>query len=208
MMGPEAEASLITRCRHGEAEAWSELFAQHYAPTSRFIFQLSPVFSLEDTEETCQETFLAVIKHLNQFAGQSRLQTWIFRIATNKVRDFVEKQQAAKRGSGQVPLSLDAEDPDTDLPLNPASPLPGPDLQLMRTEHYALVGRAVAQLNQPCREVVELRYFGDLSYEEISAELALNPKTVSSRLSKCLGRLGEILQKLFSEENSHSSSVQ
>ena len=52
-------------------------------------------------------------------------------------------------------------------------------------------------LGQPCREIIELRYFGDLSYDEISRSLNLNPKTVSSRLSKCLDRLEAITWKIF-----------
>ena len=57
-------------------------------------------------------------------------------------------------------------------------------------------------LRQPCREIIELRYFGDLGYEEISELLQLNPKTVSSRLSKCLDKLEEVVKKTFVGENS------
>jgi RNA polymerase sigma factor (sigma-70 family) len=64
----------------------------------------------------------------------------------------------------------------------------------MNAEQCALVHEAVADLGDPCREIVELRYFGDLSYEELGAALDLNVKTVSSRLSKCLDRLEEILK--------------
>jgi len=60
-----------------------------------------------------------------------------------------------------------------------------------------LVQEALDQLDQPCREIVELRYFGDLSYDEISRSLDLNPKTVSSRLSKCLDRLETIVRQHF-----------
>jgi RNA polymerase sigma factor (sigma-70 family) len=60
----------------------------------------------------------------------------------------------------------------------------------------------VDQLGEPCREIIELRYFGDLSYEELSGTLNLNAKTVSSRLSKCLDRLELIVRKIFSRESS------
>ena len=50
---------------------------------------------------------------------------------------------------------------------------------------------------EPCREIIELRYFGDLSYEEIAGTLKLNVKTVSSRLSKCLDRLETIVRQHF-----------
>jgi len=63
-----------------------------------------------------------------------------------------------------------------------------------------MLHEALGQLEETCREIIELRYFGDLSYEEISRSLALNPKTVSSRLSKCLDRLEEIARRTFSRE--------
>jgi RNA polymerase sigma factor (sigma-70 family) len=71
----------------------------------------------------------------------------------------------------------------------------------MNAEQAALVRESLDRLGEPCREIVELRYFGDLSYEELSATLNLNAKTVSSRLSKCLDRLEEIAKKIFSREN-------
>jgi RNA polymerase sigma factor (sigma-70 family) len=64
----------------------------------------------------------------------------------------------------------------------------------MNAEQMAGVRAALDRVGEPCREIIELRYFGDLSYEELSATLNLNPKTVSSRLSKCLDRLEEIMQ--------------
>jgi len=196
----EAEVELLARCRRGEAGAWDELFDRHYAAASRFVFQLGSQFSPEDVEEICQEVFLSVIKNLNSFQGGSQFQTWLFRIATNKARDFREKQVAAKRGGGSVPLSLNAEDAETGLTLDPPSNAPSPDVDLLNVENAALVRVALDRLEAPCREIIELRYFGDLSYDEISAELSLNAKTVSSRLSKCLDKLEAIARRIFSGE--------
>src|ERR1043166_149512 len=112
-MGVEGEAELIARCRRGEARAWDELFDRHYDSAGRFIFQLGHDFTREDVEELCQEVFLAAIRHIDSFHGQSQLQTWLFRIAANKVRDYRERKQAVKRGGGQAALSLKAEDPET-----------------------------------------------------------------------------------------------
>ena len=193
---------MLARCRRGEAEAWDELFDLHYAAAGRFIFQLASDFTREDAEEICQEVFLSVIRNLDSFHGDSQFQTWLFRIAANKARDYRERRQAAKRGGGQTPLSLQAEDPDSGLVLDPPSSLPAPDDNLMNAERMALVREAVDELGEPCREIIELRYFGDLSYEELSRTLGLNPKTVSSRLSKCLDQLEEIARKTFSREKS------
>ncbi|MDD5141325.1 MAG: sigma-70 family RNA polymerase sigma factor [Verrucomicrobiales bacterium] len=196
----DSEMELLARCRRGEADAWDKLFDAHYAAAGRFIFQLAPDFSHEDADEICQEVFLSVIKSLNAFNGESQFQTWLFRIATNKARDFREKRIAAKRGGGQTPISLQAENPETGLLPDPPSNAPGPDEFLMNAEQIGLMRESLDQLDEPCREIVELRYFGDLSYEELSATLNLNVKTVSSRLSKCLDRLEEIARKIFSRE--------
>jgi RNA polymerase sigma-70 factor (ECF subfamily) len=201
-MYPEPESELIARCRRGHPSAWDELFDRHYAATARFVFQLGRDFSKEDVEEICQEVFLSVIKNIDSFQGGCQFQTWVFRISANKAGDFRERHQAAKRGGGHTPLSLQAADPATGLTLDPPCSLPSPDIALLNSEQAGLVHLALDQLGQPCREIVELRYFADLSYEEISQALQLNPKTVSSRLSKCLDRLEAISRKIFSGENS------
>ena len=196
----EAEAQLLARCRRGDADAWDELFDRHYATAGRFVFQLASDFTPEDVEEVCQEVFLSVIRNLDSFQGGSQFQTWLFRIAANKARDFREKQHAAKRGGGLAPLSLQAEDPETGLTIDVPSHAPSPDMDLLNAERVELVREALDHVGDPCREIIELRYFGDLSYEELSQELKLNPKTVSSRLSKCLDRLEGIAKKIFLRE--------
>ena len=196
-MGSNAEADLLARCRRGEAGAWDELFDRHYTAAGRFVFQLGHDFTREDVEEICQEVFLAVIRNLDSFHGGSQFQTWLFRIAANKARDYRERRNAAKRGGGQTPVSLQAEDPESGLTLDPPGSTPAPDAMLMNAEQAALVHQALDQLGEPCREIIELRYFGDLSYDEISHSLDLNPNTVSSRLSKCLDLLETITRKLF-----------
>src|SRR5882672_8897826 len=176
----QAETQLLARCRLGEAAAWDELFDRHYAAAGRFVFQLASDFTREDVEEICQETFLAVIKSLDSFNGKSQFQTWLFRIAANKARDYRERQRAAKRGGGQTPISLQAEDPQNGLTIDPPSNAPGPDAGIINVERIAFLREALDRLGEPCREIIELRYFGDLSYEEIGNALQLNVKTVSS----------------------------
>ena len=191
------ETELIARCRSGDPDAWDELFTLHYDAAARFVFQLGNDFTREDAEEICQEAFLAVIRNLSSFNGQCQFQTWLFRIAANKSRDYRQRQQAAKRGGGQTTVSLQAEDAETGLTIDPASNGKGPDQQLMAAEQAELLRGALDQLGDSCREIIELRYYADLSYDEISNTLALNPKTVSSRLSKCLDKLEEIMKSVF-----------
>jgi RNA polymerase sigma-70 factor, ECF subfamily len=208
-MGAQDEAELLARCRKGDSDAWDELFDRHYAAAGRFIFQLGYDLTREDVEEISQEVFLTVIKSLHTFQGNCQFQTWLFRIAANKARDYRQKQNAAKRGGGQVTLSLNqnSDDPENGFVIDPPSAAPGPDLSLIQAENVTLVAQALEQLGGPCQEIIELRYFADLSYEEIAGSLDLNMKTVSSRLSKCLDKLEALTKALISREKKSPTSV-
>ena len=195
-----SEGELLARCRRGDSAAWDELFDRHYAATGRFVAQVASDATREDVEEICQETFLTAIRSLAGFKDQCQVQTWLFRIAANKTSDYRERFRAAKRGGGLRPLSLHESDAETGLTLDPPSSAPSPDFSLIQTEEIGLVAKALDQLGEPCREVIQLRYFADLSYEEISSSLQLNPKTVSSRLSKCLDKLEELVKRLLLRE--------
>ena len=202
-----SEAQIIAKCRSGNTAAWDSLFDKYYATVARFVFQLSGDFSHEDTEEICQETFLSVVRNLSSFQGRSSFQTWLLRIAVNKAMDYREKTRAVKRGGNAVHISIDAGRTDDEPPIDPPSGNPGPDALLHTAETYQLVRESLDRLGEPCREIIELRYFGDLSYDEVAAELRLNPKTVSSRLSKCLDRLLIIAKEIFPSDNRFPSNL-
>jgi RNA polymerase sigma-70 factor, ECF subfamily len=190
------EADLIVRCRQGVEGAWDELFTRHYDATCRFLFQQRPDFTREDVEEVAQEVFLSVVRNLDKFNGKSQLQTWIFRIAINRARDFSERQRAVKRGGGRAVASLDELPPDGGRPWEPACELPTPDQALASQEESRLLCKALEQLGETTGEVLRLRYFAGLSHEEIAAALGLNHKTVGTRICRGLRRLEEELRGL------------
>jgi RNA polymerase sigma-70 factor (ECF subfamily) len=121
--------------------------------------------------------------------------------------DYREKTRAVKRGGNAVHISIDERRSDDEPPIDPPSGNPGPDTLLQIAETSRLVRESLDGLGEPCREIIELRYFGELSYDEIAAELRLNPKTVSSRLSKCLDRLLTIATEIFPPENHLPSNL-
>lgn len=199
MANEEPEGFLVARCRQGDAAAWEAFFERYHPVVGRFVFQMSPEIGREDVEEICQEVFLAAVRGLGSFRGGSTVQTWLFRIATNRTRDWLARGRAVKRGGGRAPVSLDVPDPETGLAMDPPSGAPGPADVLIATERRRLLRQALDRLGDPCREIIELRYFGDLSYEEIGVAVRLRLKTVSSRLSKCLDRLETVAREVFAE---------
>ncbi|MDA7916317.1 sigma-70 family RNA polymerase sigma factor [Verrucomicrobia bacterium] len=195
------EMDLIARCRRGDLDAWDLLFCEHYAPACRFVFQLISDLSHEDTEDIVQESFHAAIQRIRQFRGNCRFQTWLFRIAANKARDFLDKKNALKRGGGMSDVSIDAENPETGLVAQQVSDEPHPIESLASHENTIFIGEALGTLGENCREIIQLRYFADLSYEEISKALEVNAKTVSSRLSKCLSKLEAMTLVILKKAN-------
>ena len=129
--------------------------------------------------------------------GSRRTRRWIFG-KKREPRNEVETQCTSQ--------SMQAES-DDEPPIDPPSRNPGPDALLQIAETSRLVRESLDRLGEPCREIIELRYYGDLSYDEIAAELRLNPKTVSSRLSKCLDRLLIIAKEIFPPDNRLPSNL-
>lgn len=206
-MSPEEEENLIRRCADGDASAWDQFFDEHYGPIGRFLFQLIPEATPQDVEEICQDTFLAAIRSVKSFRHQSRAQTWLFRIATNKARDFRDRLLTAKRGGGKPAISLDSDDSWTGLKPEIRDLRKTPDQELLNHEAWSDVRRALDDLGDPCREILELRYFADLDYDSIARSLQLNAKTVSSRLSRCLDRLGALLHAARKAEQKPGAPV-
>src|SRR5207237_9611882 len=126
-----ADSDLIARCRAGEAAGWDALFDKYYPVAARFVFQLSADFNHEDTEEICQETFLAVVRNLASFRGKSSFQTWLLRVAANKALDFRGKSRTGKRGGSMVHFSLDGAHEQGKI--DPRSQCHGPDTVLVNT---------------------------------------------------------------------------
>src|SRR5207237_6305976 len=143
------DVDLIARCRGGEADAWDALFDKYYPVAARFVFQLSADFSHEDTEEICQETFLAVVRNLASFQGKSSFQTWLLRVAANKALDFRGKSRAEKRGGSMAHFSLDGAHEEGKI--DPRSQGPGPARVLVTGEPSRLIRQSLDQLDDPCR---------------------------------------------------------
>jgi RNA polymerase sigma-70 factor, ECF subfamily len=207
LAGMNSDAELLAGCREGKRAAWDSLFDKYYPVAARFVFQLSSDFSHEDTEEICQEAFMAVVRNLGTFKGNSSFQTWLLRIAANKAMDFREKTRAAKRGGNAIHISLDGAGDNDRGAANVPSRSAAPDSILQTAEICRLVRQSLDQVGEACREIIELRYYGDLSYAEIAAELRLNAKTVSSRLSKCLDRLQTIAKEVLPPETRFPSNL-
>jgi RNA polymerase sigma factor (sigma-70 family) len=116
------------------------------------------VIDHDDTDDVLQETFIKIWKNLDKFRGDSNLFTWLYRIATNEALNFLRKRKDSKN------ISMD-DNPEL---MNMLEAGGQKGLLVSGDEIAVKLQKAVLQLPEKQRIVFNLRYFENLTYEEIS----------------------------------------
>ncbi len=133
-----------------------------------------------DAEDVAQESFVMAYRALGSYRGDGPLGGWLMRIATRQAFRRLGQRRETVELSPELPLRSAAADP-----LHVA---------LANEEHRA-VRNAVAALGEPYREVVALRFFGELSLEEIASATGRPLNTVKTHLRRGLQRLRSVLDR-------------
>jgi RNA polymerase sigma-70 factor (ECF subfamily) len=177
-----ADARLIDGCRQGSREAFRQLFDTYKDRV--YTFALNFFHGDEATaEDVTQEVFLRLFTKIGQYRGDAAFTTWLYRLVANTCLD---EQRRRKR---VVPLLADAGEED-------AAAHTSPEEEFQRHEVVAAVQRALAGLNPALRLTLVLKYFEDLSYEEMARVLGCSKGTVASRLHRGLKSLARQLDDL------------
>jgi RNA polymerase sigma-70 factor (ECF subfamily) len=149
---------------------------------------LRMVREAETARDLAQETFVKAYVKLDSFQGDAALGTWLYAIALNQVRGEMRKRSAAKRGDAK---SLDALREAADV--DPVDPTEGAPERVSMSEQCARLRDELERLDPEHKEVVVLREFQDLSYEEIAGIVGVPVGTVRSRLFRARAELRERL---------------
>jgi len=185
----QADLDAVRRCLAGESAAYGEIVARWQDRIHAAVYRMTG--NSEDAKDLAQETFVRAWSNLRSFQGGAALGTWLYSIALNQVRSEMRKRSAQKRGA---PVSLDAPRGDDGTGIDPADKRPGAEDALATKEHVRLLRQAVAALDPEFREVVVLREFQDLSYEEIARATGVPVGTVRSRLFRAREELRRKLE--------------
>lgn len=172
------ESELVKRLQQGGRAAFEELLDRYEWRIYNLALRLLDGHRAE-AEDAAQDIFLEVHRSISRFRGDSRLDTWIHRIAVN-----VCLQRRRKRKLSTVELK-DAD--------GVHSPDGDPTLSAQRAELRSVMESAVKSLPDGQREVVLLHGMQGLSYSEVAEVLACPVGTVKSRLSTAFRRLRETL---------------
>jgi len=163
---------------HGDEKAYAELMQTYKKPVFHVVLKM--VRNPDDAEDLTIEAFAKAFKNLHKFNPEFAFSTWLFRIATNNCIDFIRKNKiktmsidsAVKMGDGDE-IQLEFRDND----LNPAD-------VTIKNQKIEIMRHVVSRLPDKYQRLVSLRYFDELSYEEIATELKAPLGTVKAQLHR------------------------
>ncbi len=175
----------ITR---GDRKAYADLLNNYR--DSLYFMLLKMTNNPTDAEDLTIEAFGKAFKNLEQYTPDYAFSTWLFRIAANNCIDFLRKSRRI-----QIVDGITNEDEEyTDYPSNLPADTPSPDQRVIEKQKIQLMREVVERLKPHYRQLVELRYFRELSYEEIATELNLPLGTVKAQLFRARDLLYQILK--------------
>ena len=189
------DAELLERCRRGEMAAFGPLVTKYQDRVYNAILRMCN--NPDDAEELCQETFVKALQSIGSFRQDSRLYTWLFRIAVNltisrRRRSSRAKTYSLESGGNDGEMSQRSQD------ALPDHRHPGPAATVEAADTHRSVLAALATLDEEFQAVIVLRDMEDMDYRQISEVLAIPVGTVKSRLYRARCMLQEKLQGLMS----------
>lgn len=149
----------------------------------------------ESAEDITQEVFLEVFESIHTFRGDSKLSTWIYRIAVTKSLNHLKSMRRKKRFAVLVSLfeGEKAEDPAAPMAMM------GPDRQLENQDRARILSWALYRLPDNQRIAFTLSKYDELSYEEISSIMNMSISSIESLLHRAKANLRKILVRYYRE---------
>ncbi|MCK4305450.1 MAG: sigma-70 family RNA polymerase sigma factor [Candidatus Eisenbacteria sp.] len=178
------DLELVARVLAGDLDAYAGLVDRH----SDLVYSIALriVGNRADAEDVAQETFLNAFRALQSFKGQSKLSSWLYRIAVNRALAYLKGRRHT--------LSLDIDADDTHEIRSLAAPSRDhPDQTLIEKEFRLRVIQAISMLPPHYRAVVTLYHLQDRSYKEVAEILGLPMGTVKTHLHRARAMLRRAL---------------
>jgi RNA polymerase sigma factor (sigma-70 family) len=181
--------ALVQRAVQGDQKAFAELLDRYR--DSIFFMLLKMVNNRDDADDLTIEAFGKAFHRLKQYQPNYAFSTWLFKIASNNCIDFLRREKKKRMISMDNTLSNDDGDEMTfDVRDNERDP----EEEFVRGQKEELMREVVDKLKPRYKELVELRYFKELSYEEIAEQLDLPLGTVKAQLFRAREFLAQMLR--------------
>jgi RNA polymerase sigma factor (sigma-70 family) len=171
-----------------DQKAYAELMDRYR--DSVYFMLLKMVNNRDDADDLTIEAFGKAFKRLNQYTPTFAFSTWLFKIASNNCIDFIRRKK-------MVMFSIDKKfenDEGAELSIDVRSDTLTPEESMVKKQKVKHMRDVVEKLKPRYRVLVELRYFDELSYEEIAVKLDLPLGTVKAQLFRAREFLANILK--------------
>ncbi len=178
---------IVQKAIDGEQKAYADLMGRYR--DSIYFLLLKMVNNKTDAEDLTIEAFGKAFKNIHKYSPSYAFSTWLFKIATNNCIDFIRRKKN-KNISIDNPIESDGS---SSLELQSNSP--GPYDSLIKKEKVKLLHSIIKELKPRYQELIDLRYFKEYSYDEISKNLNLPLGTVKAQLFRARELLYNILKK-------------
>ncbi|HVS30117.1 MAG TPA: sigma-70 family RNA polymerase sigma factor [Thermoanaerobaculia bacterium] len=181
------DRALVTRILAGDRDRFTELVSRYEKRVINYVYRITHRY--EDAHDLAQDIFVKVYLALDRFDPKYQFSTWLFRIAQNSAIDALRKKTLP-----EVPLTRPGSDEDggpkerefADDGISPYRALKNKQLSVA-------IDRAVLDLPPDYRELIQLRHFAELSYEEIASMKKLPLGTVKNKLFRARNLLKDAL---------------
>ncbi|MFN7941693.1 MAG: sigma-70 family RNA polymerase sigma factor [Thermoanaerobaculia bacterium] len=179
--------ALVRAVLQGDREVYGVLVGRYQTRLVNYLYRL--VRNLDEAHDLAQEVFLRTYQALDRFDPQYRFSTWLFRVAQNAAIDVIRKRRFRL-----VPLGkTEDEAGDKTHELELADDDPGALAKLETHERDRAIQRAIDALPWDYRELIVMRHYGELAYEEIASAKAMPLGTVKNKLFRARQMLKELL---------------
>ncbi len=168
-------------------KAYAELMDRYR--DSIYFMLLKMVNSKDDADDLTIEAFGKAFRKLHQYTPNYAFSTWLFKIASNNCIDFIRKK---KKNTFSLNRSMD--DSDGEMEIDVKADVLNPEETFIKDQKIQLMQDVVKKLKPRYRTLVELRYFKELSYEEIAEQLDLPLGTVKAQLFRAREFLFQIMK--------------
>ena len=189
-----SERLLLSRLQARDEEAFEEMVGLYQNKIYHLVYRM--MGNAGEAEEVAQEVFVTVFKSIDSFRGDSKLSTWLYRIATNHCKNRLKYLgRRSYKATGELDEAVERELQDTQTTSSMRPHIDGPEAVLEGLELERTVQAGIAELDEEHRTLVLLRDVEDLSYDEIAKVTGLELGTVKSRLHRARLQLKEFLAR-------------
>jgi len=184
---------LVEKARGGNQRAYADLM-QRYKDSIYFMV-LKMVNNKEDAMDLTVETFAKAFEKLDKYQPEFAFSTWLFRVATNNCIDFIRKKKL-----NTLSIHGMTDDDGEEQPFQIKADVLNPEESSIKKQQTEELRLLIDGLPTRYRNLITLRYFDELSYEEISEQLDLPLGTVKAQLFRARYLLGNIMNRFTRDD--------